>query len=546
MESGSQVLFVIPARGGSKGIPRKNLRTLGGKPLIYYSIRNAFRSAHPGDVYVTSDDDEILLLAERFGAKIHERSAKLAQDETTLDPVVWSALQHARAEEAKEYRIVVTLQPTSPLLTTHSLDAAIAMMLGDPAIDTIISGSEDTHLTWRKEGDEFRPNYLKRVNRQYLPPVYKETGAFLISRAAVVSENSRIGSGVQIYPLTGSESIDIDSHEDWNLCEYYLRKKRVLFVVSGHPEIGLGHVYNTLILANDILDHDVEFLVDHRSALAYEKISALNYNVHRQVHDDIVEDVRSLDPDVVVNDRLDTEASYVKRLKELGCKVINFEDLGEGARHADLVVNAIYPELESIEDHYFGHQYFCLRDEFLEAPEKEIPPAVRQVLVSFGGVDPNNFTRKVLDSISEYCAHEGIRVTVVAGSGYARYDSIADFDAEVVRDTKSISEYMLAADVIFTSAGRTVYEVAATATPALVLAQNDREMTHFFASKEYGFRNLGPGWKLTPEEILIAFREVAESPDLRRSMSERMKRVDLDQGRVRVRNLMRKLIEEES
>jgi CMP-N-acetylneuraminic acid synthetase len=145
------ILIIIPARGGSKGIPRKNLRALAGKPLIYYSIQTARGLRFQPDVYVSTDDSEIATIAEKLGASIIHRDAAKAQDHTTLDPVIFDGYQQAREKEGKDYDLIVTLQPTSPLLKSGSLDTALERMLGEPTIDTIISARDDTHLTWRRE-----------------------------------------------------------------------------------------------------------------------------------------------------------------------------------------------------------------------------------------------------------------------------------------------------------------------------------------------------------------------------------------------------------
>jgi CMP-N-acetylneuraminic acid synthetase len=175
-ETVKRVLVVIPARGGSKGIPRKNLRLLGGRPLIYYTITNALNSSYVTDVYVSSEDDEILALSQRFGAKIHRRDPAIADDRTTLDPVIYDTYMYAQNIEGKVYDLIVTLQPTSPLLKTISLDSAISRMLENDRIDTIISVKDATHLSWRKENGRFIPNYKERLNRQYLTPTFTETG----------------------------------------------------------------------------------------------------------------------------------------------------------------------------------------------------------------------------------------------------------------------------------------------------------------------------------------------------------------------------------
>ena len=261
MRNYPNILVVIPARGGSKGIPRKNLRVLNGYPLIYYSIKLTKASKYRPDVYVTSDDEEILTMAKKFGAKVVKRPDYLADDIVTLDPVIYDAYLTIAGIEEKKYEIIITVQPTSPLLLTKSFDDAIGIFIDNPKVETIISATSDNHLSWRKENDVYMPNFTKRLNRQELEQTYRETGGFLMCRERVISENSRIGDLVSLYLLSDYEKIDIDNYEDWNLCSYYLKRKKLLFVVTGYSEIGLGHIYNTLSIADEIMDHEICFLV---------------------------------------------------------------------------------------------------------------------------------------------------------------------------------------------------------------------------------------------------------------------------------------------
>lgn len=539
------ILVVIPARGGSKGIPRKNLRLLNGKPLIFYAITTALESKFQPDVYVSSEDDEILSSAALFGAKIHKRDLAIADDKSTLDPVIYACFEHAEKTEKKTYDYVITMQPTSPLLQKESLDAAIQTALNDKTIETVISAKDNTHLSWRRENGAFVPNYEKRVNRQYLTPTFVETGGFFITRRDIITPQNRIGEKVELFVLDNGQEIDIDTYDDWNICEYHIRKKHLLFVVTGNNTVGLGHVYNTLIIANDILNHKISFLVDKDSRMAFEKIASKNYPVHMQSSENIVDDIRKIGPDVVVNDRLDTTAEYVQALRAMDLKVVNFEDLGPGASKADLVINAIYPEKQVLKNHYFGHDYFVLRDEFIYAEQKTVEKEVRNILITFGGVDPNNYTKKVLDAIYGYCIEQQIGITVITGFGYDRYDTLEQFpQAEVQRNVSNISSYMLNADLIFTSAGRTTFEIASIATPAIVLAQNERELTHFFASSEFGFLNMGLGYNTTRDELFQNFKDLAESFDSRLYMSELMKKKNLKKSREVVIKLIQNLINE--
>ncbi len=344
--------------------------------------------------------------------------------------------------------------------------------------------------------------------------------------------------------MSNGEEIDIDTYEDWNLCEYHLNRKNILFVVIGNDIVGLGHVYNTLLVANDILNHKITFLVDKDSKLAYDKISLKNYPVFIQECENILDDIKKFNPDLVINDRLDTALEYMEGLKKLSIKTINFEDLGEGSKIADLVINAIYPEKQIIKNHYFGHNYFILRDEFIYSEIKHNKEKIESILISFGGVDPNNYTKKVIETIYEYSMQNSIRINVVTGFGYKKYDSIDDYkNINIYKNVANISKYMLEADLIFTSAGRTTYEVASIGVPTIVLAQNDRELTHFFASSEFGFINLGLGYNVSNELLLKEFIELVNSYENRKYMSELMLKFDLKSGRKRVNKLIQNLME---
>ena len=538
-----RVLFIIPARGGSKGIPRKNVRTLAGKPLLHYSVNNGLSVNYEADVYVSSEDQEILNLATKLGAKTHKRNPDLSGDAITLDEVIYDAYREIAEAEGKDYEYIVTLQPTSPLLKASSVESALARMEANAEIDTIISATNDTHLTWKKDDGGFYPNYTARVNRQYLEPVYKETGGFLMTRNTIISAAGRIGKKVDLFELDARESIDIDTFEDWNLCEYHLRRKRLMFSVSGYSEIGLGHIYNTLILANEILEHEVIFFCDAKSELGYNRIRQSNYPCHLQQGNDLVAEVLALKPDVVINDRLDTTEADVLPYQEAGIQVINFEDLGPGAARADLVFNAIYPEREALPNHFFGADYFCARDEFLLTESLPLKERVQNVLITFGGVDPNNFTMKVLDAIHQQCAQNGITINVVAGLGYKNYADLERFEGiNVHRNISNISDFMQAADVAFTSAGRTTYELAILGVPSIVLAQNERELTHFFASPEFGFEHLGLGVDVPNVAVADTFQRVIGALSTRQAMREKMFSVDLRDGKNKVITQIKNLI----
>ena len=231
------------------------------------------------------------------------------------------------------------------------------------------------------------------------------------------------------------------------MCDYYLNRKKILFVVTGNSTVGLGHVYNTLLIANDILNHEVLFLVDKESKMAYDVIQSKNYPVKIQKASNIINDIKTINPDIIINDILDTKLDYIKSLKENNYKIINFEDLGRGSKYADLVINAIYPKLDEIKNHHYGEEFFILRDEFILSNSKIINRKIKNILITFGGVDPNNYTKRVVDIINEYCQENKITINVVAGFGYNKYDSLKQYTNINIKTLK-ISDFIVI-DIIF-------------------------------------------------------------------------------------------------
>lgn len=217
------VLAVIPARGGSKGIPHKNIKLLHGHPLIYYIITCARRCNCEMDIVVSSDDDKILEIAAENGSLTLKRPEEFSGDDVTLDPVIFHAVEAMESMQKKAYDIVITLQPTAPLLSAETLSGAIAAFIKGDA-DTLISAVNDPHLSWREENGQIVPNYKERLNRQYLPKEWRETGAFVISKRENVCLNSRFGENISIYEIPEDEAVDIDTMQDFYVCEYQLQE----------------------------------------------------------------------------------------------------------------------------------------------------------------------------------------------------------------------------------------------------------------------------------------------------------------------------------
>lgn len=535
------VLTVIPVRGGSKGIPRKNVRLMNGKPLLMYSIENARLCRNITDLIITTDDEEIISIARSNNIEYIERDKSLAADNVTLDPVIYDAVMQMEKRHTTEYDIIVTLQATSPLMTRETLDKALEQFLNSDA-DTCISVVNRPHLSWKKDGENIVPAYAERLNRQLLPDNYFETGAFLFTRRKCVTPDSRIGKKVTIYEVPEQEAADIDTIDDWQMCEAILKRKRILFRCDGEHKMGMGHIYRCMTLAYNLTGHDIMFVLKEDKKEGIEKIKGTFLPYHIVKSDtDFFDYVKKWNADIVVHDCLDSDRRYMELLHHSVGRIVTFEDLGSGAEIADVVINALYDVKNSRTCHsYCGERYICLRDEFQLSTPSDYRQEAKNILVMFGGTDPGNLTEKIYHiATSNREKYPNVKYTFLLGSGYSNrcIQEVSGY-IKVYADVKRVSDLMRDADVAFTSQGRTVYELASMGVPAIVLAQNEREQLHSFAQMQNGFINLGLGKDVDAETIDSTLEWLIKTPQIRREMRKLMLEHDLKGGLRRVINLI--------
>jgi CMP-N,N'-diacetyllegionaminic acid synthase len=229
--SPSRVLGIIPARGSSKGIRRKNLVPLAGKPLLYYTAQAARGSRRLTRTILSSEDDEIRNVALGLGVEVpFVRPGELATDEATSLSVVKHALQFVEDEEGRRYDVICLLQPTCPLRTSHDIDSALNLLEASDA-DAIVSLArvEDPHpmkMMLIRDGlvhPLFPDRWRETVRRQELPPTFYLNGAvYAVRRAALLEHDSLWGKKTAAYVMPPERSVNIDSTLDLKLAEGFL------------------------------------------------------------------------------------------------------------------------------------------------------------------------------------------------------------------------------------------------------------------------------------------------------------------------------------
>jgi CMP-N-acetylneuraminic acid synthetase len=222
-----KILALIPARGGSKGIPRKNIKPLVGKPLIAWTITEALKSCYLDEVVVSTEDAEIADVAKQWGASLpFMRPAELAQDDTPGAAPAIHALQVLPG-----YDVVLLLQPTSPLRTTADIDAFIEKAMEEkPQSMTSVYPTPKNPYWMYTLGDSARLQPIMGAQtihrRQDMPTIYAANGAlYWAEKNWLAANNTFVTSETTGYVMPAERSIDLDSPVDWQLAELLLQSR---------------------------------------------------------------------------------------------------------------------------------------------------------------------------------------------------------------------------------------------------------------------------------------------------------------------------------
>ena len=478
------MLGIVPARGGSKGVARKNLRNVAGKPLILWTLDTLAQVPHLHRVVVSTEDAEIAGVVRAHGYEVVDRPPRLAQDDTTIAEVAEYTTQLLGWT-----REVGVFQPTSPTLSALTIKKAI---------DTFVHGRfaslgsvvGDTKLRW----DEHGPLFSSRVNRQQLDPEWRETGGIQLARACPVGPmDPLVGHPHHLFEIPLNEAHDIDTPDDLEAARRALSTRRVEFRLVASERLGAGHLFRCLALAEELSHHQVRLSVPS-DEWVQEAVRARGFERGRWDR-----------PDLVVFDTLDTSVEEVAFAKARGARVVTLEDLGPGSQVADLTVNELYADggTRAVS----GPKWAVLRPEFLGLSPVPVGAGER-VLVAFGGTDPAHLAERV----SAACALEAKEVSVLVGPGSAPRGFAAGVN--VVRG--NVAELVRQHDLVVTSAGRMVHEVAACGVPVVSIAANERESRHSHCA---GVLRLGLHAALSDEQIRESVRRLLGDRGLRAEMA---------------------------
>ncbi|OVE74955.1 hypothetical protein BVX95_00695 [archaeon D22] len=232
MNKPKSILAIIPVRGGSKRIPKKNIKPLNGKPLIYYTIEQAKQSVFVNRIIVSSDDDEILKISSQYEVEVDKRPSILATDTANTVDVLIELVKRLEKQEKYKPDVIVLLQATTPLRVSEDIDACIKKLIdsGSDSIDTFTRIKDHPYYAFTIDKDHNAipldpKNFTKRS--QDLPDLYVENGAvYVVTRDTLINEHSLYGKKHQGHVMPQKRSIDIDEEIDFELAEFFITREQ--------------------------------------------------------------------------------------------------------------------------------------------------------------------------------------------------------------------------------------------------------------------------------------------------------------------------------
>jgi CMP-N-acetylneuraminic acid synthetase len=468
----TDLLAVIPARAGSKGIPGKALRTVGGVPLILRTLRIVEAADVAARIVVSSNCAQVKAFCELRGYEVIDRPEALADDET---PVI-EAARHAVSELDWRGTHVALFQPTCPLLKAVTVRHFVTHLEN---CEWLICESADPHIH-RVGGRLVTP----RINRQALGDVTQESGAIQAMTTEALFKHI---APLETFRIEPRQALDIDTHDDLAQAEWMSRRARIHFIVAMGEQVGTGHFHRSFALAQALSHHDVTW--EWRG----EPPPWAEDRVRERW-------TQGGNADVTIFDCL--TPSDVDLWQQRNSKHVIFED--DAGTPADLRINELLDPADL--------RHAILREEFLHLPERFHADACHRTLralVTFGGTDP---------------ARLGTRFRDAKG---------ANIELRVIEPGSQVdmASAMRHADLVVTSQGRTVLEAAACGTPCVSIAANERETRHI---RIPGVTYLGLHTTVTDDLIRHAVLSTLGSQALRQEMADTAGRVIDGRGLERV------------
>jgi len=474
------LIVIIARESGRYDVSKQNLRLVNGKPLLSYVIKTAKESKNCYTI-VSTDSDEVKQYAEFYQVPVLDRSKKLTKDDTKLIEIASEALTKLEKKGLK-FRKCLILHPHFPLIKKETIQRFFSSL--NKKVSIIYGYEKEADYNFAKIKKNFELEPLSKENVKIIKIV-----SFDCQKLLHIKTDSKIfGLGI-----SSDEIFTPHNYHQFAYLESVMKRKKIIVRVDADINTGLGHVYNMLTILNNIRNDDILVIMNAKKNLGFKKFKEHLYAVKTYSDEnEFWKIIRNFKPDIIFNDILNTTSYYIKKLKKEGIFVVNFEDLGEGRKFADLVFNPIFESKKQMKNEYYGPNYACVREEFRVFKRKKIRKYVKNIAITLGGVDKDNNVLKILSVIRKFKLLENVKIKIILGLGYKQKKKLLgltnkmnslNHKIEIVEKVDLLSKHLIDCDFVIASNGRTVLEIASLNIPLISLSVNKREQQHNFVRK---------------------------------------------------------------
>ncbi len=560
MRSLKNVLCVIPARGAGDAVPFINIKEFGNKALLAHTIEVAKECDFISRIVVSTESQRIADVAREYGAEVpFLRSKELSESKASLIDVLKNLLKELENQEGWESDVVISLGPNCPLRSVNDLLQAWQVFIQDEKVQAVLSVIEEQLVFWKKSNGVLINPYSKKINERRLrgdqEPLYRENGAiYIYTPQFLFNENASV-ENVEIYPMSKRNGMQIITLSDFWAAERLLWIPRIMFITDGDKVMGMGHVFSSLRIAKRIKsigNVQIEFLLTLGHTEGVYKVLQEGFSVtlaETNKMATLLRHIQIFSPTILAIDLPRVDLEFISAVKELGIRsatvLDSLDDLkGEGIL-ADIIVAFLDEQRDLGIEYFAGPKYAPLDESFAElaAKNKNIKAECGNILLTFGGSDPSGLTLKSIDALN--MVNGEFEVNIVIGPAYTQHNKLEEalkqfsHKYKVHHSPTNIPELIYEADFAICSGGRTVYELAALGTPAIIMSHNMREqrrIEHF--QKHKTIIPLGIGSNVEISKLVEAIQKLIVDKSLKENMSSRGKKLIDGRGIERIADLL--------
>tara|TARA_B110000211_G_scaffold235019_1_gene308520 strand:- start:8470 stop:10176 length:1707 start_codon:yes stop_codon:yes gene_type:complete len=543
-----KICIIVQARLSSTRIPKKMIKPFSNTTLLDITLNRLTQSTliPKNDIYISLYENKLKEIAKKYDVTIFDRSQESAETNNDMVKMFewWNKLPY-------EYYIIVSA--CHPFLSIKTIDAFYKKFQSTSSRG-LFGVVKRKNYFWNNKLEFITPwpENQTTFNTKVVEETYEAAHCLYGGKMKDIGNYIYMGdfskkNDIELFTIHDEfECSDIDYPWQFDICESYYDKymviKHIVINVIGNNKQGTGHIYRMLRLTNActssrnyIKKYDkltYTFIIESNQFLA-EKI-LINNNVSYKKYDSKKQMYQILDaikPDIIINDCLNTDMVDINSLQKYTKKIINFEDYGSGARSADFVINSFYNSHVICGNQVkYGLEYTLLSPLLSSYSFNTLCHTPKKLLLTFGGSDPTNITKFILDMLIKHKIYERLDILVILGLGYTRVDEIKSLTNTYENISISVDEQdmigkMKDTDLAISSCGSAMFELAYFTVPTISIAHHEREMLHTKLCENNSIIHLGIKNNVNEKDVIQNLEQLINNVQLRIDMKKNMEKM---------------------